>query len=868
MRLWISTPAGTRPSITVDGQPRSAEGLAVQGGTLVTIEVPEGARAVTVSAAQEGARPAAYVLTLVPRATDPALDEAAARRAEGKPDAARALLEALLGDPRPAIRAQAVGKLARVERAGGATERAIAHFREAIRLAHESGRAGDEIFDRFALAYTLVFSGRRFTEAREVLDGVRPLASIAPDRGAQAPYHRGLIAQETGDLRAAIRLFDEAAMGAERFGLDDVRLDAMQVKADVLATIGRPAEALALLEEVDRALAKGDRRCRRADLLNDLGWLSLRAASSAGAPPGLPDPGPRFAEALALYREACPSPDALANVLTNLALAELDRGHADRARAHLDEARRARPDASPRLAAWWPGIEARVALLEGRREDALAAYNRMRTAGARAGLPEVELDGAAGHAAALEALGRSDEARAAHAETESLLDRWSLAVPLGEGRETFFARHEPAARRHVTFLVREARAAARTPSGEAAAARLFTEAAARARRSHARILAAVQQIDRVSTLSPPARARWERAVADYKAARAALDDDAAADWTRSADALAASSARRAAEQSKLRAALDEALAALGPARAAPADPAPPAERELQLTFHPVEGGWAGFATTARGTVARDLGPIDVTADPARLAVQLLDPFRDLLREAARIRLAPYGPLQRIDLHALPFEGRPLFARAPVVYGADLPRPPTPEAKLAVVVGDPLDDLPAARREARAVAGALEARGLRVVRLEGAAATHAAVRAAIEASPVALFHYAGHGRFEGRDGWESGLLLAGGGELTIGDIVALARVPNRVILSGCETARAGRAEGLGIAQAFLAAGSTAVIAAARRVNGRLAEDLVRALYAPSSRSFPNDLAAALAEAQVAVLASTPDADAASFRALSP
>ena len=96
----------------------------------------------------------------------------------------------------------------------------------------------------------------------------------------------------------------------------------------------------------------------------------------------------------------------------------------------------------------------------------------------------------------------------------------------------------------------------------------------------------------------------------------------------------------------------------------------------------------------------------------------------------------------------------------------------------------------------------------------------------------LLHYAGHGRFAGREGWGSSLPLARGGRLSIGDILALASVPSRVVLSGCDAAREGEeasAESLGLAQAFVVAGATFAIAPVRPVSDALAARMSEALY---------------------------------------
>jgi CHAT domain-containing protein len=235
-------------------------------------------------------------------------------------------------------------------------------------------------------------------------------------------------------------------------------------------------------------------------------------------------------------------------------------------------------------------------------------------------------------------------------------------------------------------------------------------------------------------------------------------------------------------------------------------------------------------------------------------------------QAGQIRVLPYGVLRNVDFHALPFAGDVLLATAPVVYGLDLPAPADgaePGAR-ALVVADPRGDLPAARREAERVTAALEAhRQWTAETLAGPAALAGALRARL--GEVDLFHYAGHAVFGGPGGWDSVLPLAGSSDLTLGDILALARAPRWVVLSGCETGRSGAAapaESLGLAQAFLAAGSASVLAAVRPVADETAAALVEGYYRAWSRATP--AAQALRTAQLALRARDPQADWSSFR----
>jgi CHAT domain-containing protein len=258
--------------------------------------------------------------------------------------------------------------------------------------------------------------------------------------------------------------------------------------------------------------------------------------------------------------------------------------------------------------------------------------------------------------------------------------------------------------------------------------------------------------------------------------------------------------------------------------------------------------------------------VDAADGSAALARCLLQPFRAQIEQAQQIRVLPYGVLRNVDFHALPFDGDVLLAVAPVVYGLDLPALPpsaTPSQR-ALVVADPRGNLPAARREAELVEQALQdGRRFSAQTIVGADARAGELRRRL--GEVDLFHYAGHAVFGGADGWESVLPLAQSSELTLSDILALARVPRWVVLSGCETARSGEAapaESLGLAQAFLAAGSSAVLAAVRPVADRTAAQLMAAYYAAWTDTMP--AGAALRVAQLGLRREDPGADWSSFR----
>ncbi|WP_437279181.1 CHAT domain-containing protein [Sorangium sp. So ce375] len=812
-----------------------------------------------------------------PRPDEAALDLRVAEslRRRGQLDAAEAQLLGLLGDPRAAVQAQAIGKLARIARTRGDAAKAEDLLYQAMRMDRAAGLRAQEIADGLVLVFTLITADRRFGEARAVMDALRPLLAENPAARAEALYYEALIPYEAGDFRAALRLLREAQAEALRLGLARAWFDALQVEATLLSNLGRSGDALDSFARLAEHLPSALGRCDQAVFFNNFGWAALRAEMAVGEDVfERRDPIPLLERARGLYQEGqCREGANLSNTLTNLAIAELHLGRSSRAREHLGGARAADPNPSAKAKAWWLILEGRMALAEGAVERTLLVASELAALGARGGLPEARIEAAVTRALAEERRGRPDAADEAFAEAERVIEDWSLLVPLGEGRDDFLAQRERGVRLWLEALLGR-------PGGEVAAIEV-------ARRGRARLLATSQWLSERDALPPDERARWEDALSRYRRGRAALEAELAnVHWDEPASTLDRVVAGYQDGQDRLRADLERDAPGLRRLRASGkgVERISPAPGELVLVYHPVEEGWAGFALTNAGVTARRLGEVDPSAPQERLSAQLLGPFADFIRRAEQIRIVPYGPLQSVDFHALPLEGEPLAALAPVAYGVELAREREPDSgqdrgggldspgpdgapapPVALLVIDPGDSLPHARDEGDQVEGALVQRGWGVERLDGERATYEAVMRALAAPAVELLHFAGHADFSGRDGWKSGLRLAHDGRLTVADILALPRAPAQVVLSGCET---GRAEGLGLAQAFVVAGSGAVVSSLRRIDDGVAARTMRAFYTALPLGAPDDPALALREAGLRIRSEAPTADWGSFRVIVP
>jgi len=827
LTFFVPAVSLTSIDLRVDGSPVDPTGEATAGGVRISLKVPETARLVQVKPTTNDSAPLA--LNIVAAEDIPeALKQAETARQRGELEAASKLLEPYLAPGPAAAQRRALQQKARIALATrGHFDDAAQLFRQAIMADRAAGRISDELEDTFALAYGLLLEKRAFSEVRELLDGVGPLVATYPEGATKAAYYRGLLAMETGNLRAALEAFSTAALGAQQLGLDTYRSAVLEQEAEVFAVLGRHDEAAQRHGQARLAAGSAANVCRKAQLASNAGWITLRALVSSGQ--GKDEAKQALDEGLALTREGCSA--GLGNALVNMALLKLELGRGREAREHLDEARKAGGWAE--VGGWTQMLEARIWLAEGQSDKALAAYDSLRAEGERLLLPELVYEGSVGRAEVLAAQGKRSEAGQAFAEAAQSLAVWSRGVPVGEGRGTFFSARQRGARTAVDFWLREAE------RGDQQAAR---QAVAVARQSLVGFVRAFQWVDQVEGLAPEARKRWDEAVGAYRQERATLEEKAAARGP-GAGSLEM-------ERAALRSALDRALAELGSKNqkgdsASTNLAALPGPDEAFVVVHSVLDAQAGLLVKEGGAVeVRRLITLPPDAPANRIAEAWLSPFQLGLEKVRRVRLILPADIAKTDWHALPFKGAPLIEHAEVEYSLDLGARPSSvnTGKVALVIADPTEDLPGARASTNSVVSALEARGLQVKTLVGQAATHEAVRDALEDPSVRFLHYAGHASFDGPDGLEASLRLARRGRFSVADIMALQHVPAVVVLAGCDTARIATGEavghGLGLAQAFVLKGSRAAVASPRPLGDTFAQEATKRLYAEPIEREPS------------------------------
>ncbi len=700
---------------------------------------------------------------------------------------------------------------------------AIEGYEAAAGEAEAIGMASLGVSAAAAGAFVAAVHRADMARARRSLDRAERLAAGVPVLAARVRYYEGQQASRAGDLRSALAHFREARGPLERLGHPHAFFVAER-RGVVLGHIGRYAEAEALLEGLLRETRDP---CQQALVMNDLGWVR----SQQGRPSGT-----WLAQAVGIYETTCANPRSLRNARLSLAEAMLAEGRPSEALAVV-EALGVRTSSSASIVVPALELRGRIALATGDAAGALEAFDALVPLARAAGAGRQVHGGLVGRGRALAALGRPEAALELLDAAEAAFDLQLASVPLGEGLAQFAPSHAGAERLQLELLVGLGR---------------LDEAVDALRRRRSRALARHVRPMRLDVLDPDTREAWARAAFDYRSARTALDEIADADWSRPVAERAAAEARRTEARARLAAAVDGAERALGLGRLT-LGPRPTDAPLLAIG----EGtrGWVALLADSRGIELVRRPTPDRGGEAATLAA-VIEQLAPRLTEQPRLRVLLGGAGDEVELAALPLGDGALLDRLALEYVVDLPPATSATSATSLVIGDPEDNLAAARAEAIAVDRRLDAAELRL----GAEASRAALRARLP--DVGWLHYAGHGRFEGGDGIWSALPL-GDGSITAADLLAIRRVPARVVLTGCETTRAATGSGLGLGTAFLVAGAREVLGASRRVADASARGIGEGLYVDGR---PADLAEALRRAQLVERSRDPGSDWAAFRVL--
>jgi hypothetical protein len=844
--LWIDLHARAPLRVEIGSEPIEPERLAVDGGQRLTIPISPDAELLEI----DGVNPIweqRFRLRIVRESIPASVTAAFGKFEAGDVDGARIELEASL-DSLAGLERLAVLQLLR-KILGGWHDEALSRTEEAAQLAKQLGRTRDFAEAAAQAAFIHMHVRGDLVAAREWTLRLETEAASSDEARVWAHLYRSMLENRSGDLTSSLRSLDEAYRGARR--LDMVRdfLAASELLGPALAELGRGSEALAVMRDTLAYARSPELSCReRARMLGNVAWAHVLLAQA-----GLEHepPAPLLEEQLAMVDQhgSCPDPDTAAFARVNLALATLADDEPEDAWELLGEL--LVHELPVFLEPWLDEIVAQVGVSTGRWELLPPEVVRPDPGGE----PGLRFSAVVRHASMLERLGSPEAAIESYVAAETILEETLSAVGIQVGSELFLAGRLASAQGLVDLLIAEGRVA---------------EALCRARVARGRALRRLDRAARIAALSDADLARHEELLFTHLGLRDRIEADRRDDWRFSTAEREQRESRRREQIVEAEATLDAALRLIGgaPQRSSDCASLPSlAEGELMILQFPSEAGSWLFIADAEHVSVRRLPSLTDDWPSAALSEQ-----RERISAAKQIRVLPTGSGWSIPFHALPFGDGVLLDAAPVVYALDLVGRPTPANEAiatALVVADPSEDLPYARREADSVGRRLTEQGWTIERRQGAEATRAVLAERLAA--VELLHYAGHGVHAGTSGWQAALLLHEGDVLAISDILALPRVPAGVVLTGCDTATAATDTidgGMNLGRAFVLAGARWVIAADGRVEDTLAQKLGEALYQGAAGPSTLDGPAALREVQLALRREQPDGGWHAFRVFVP
>jgi radical SAM family uncharacterized protein/radical SAM-linked protein len=342
LRLWV---AGRDISVQASRDQRLAISSQtwVERGTLVRLTVPEGTHSLTVTATTSKGQ-ATGALTLRPYSEPAWWGLAKQLRAEGKLDEAQAALgPGLAGDGLD--HARALGLLARIELRRGYLPKSRGLFGQAMQAGRHVGWISGVVTDAQAVSFTLASLDKGYAEARELLDGVRDWLKFFPEGDATVPVYLSWSAMGAGDERSALALLQQGRVRTARLAMKDELGMALHTLAVWASKNGQSRECIDLRLQLHPTTP-----CAQAINSGALGfeWLVLRdhALWDGNEVPSTQEALKYLKQALELFRGTCPDARGQADTLTDLAWAELQNGHPNKALPLLQQAHDALPDAT------------------------------------------------------------------------------------------------------------------------------------------------------------------------------------------------------------------------------------------------------------------------------------------------------------------------------------------------------------------------------------------------------------------------------------------------------------------------------------------------------------------------------------------
>ncbi len=826
LKVWVETEPSADIRIDAGHGAKISSPTVVEGGQRFEVTLGDEVDSLVVTAKNGKNQSNQKRLLLQHIAIQPVLETIEKARLSGDLQQAKSLLEKNLS----ALGDDATSLEARMALSAGEMPQAISLFKESILRYRSKGRTLSAVYDACRLVYLLIINQSDFVAAEEWIRFCEFADRSFVELAHRITYFRSLVALVVGRYRDALADISEAEAIVRRFDFSDRFLGILLHRTSILQQLGRLEEAKRVLDQIDDFFEKQPHStpCQQSLVLENRAWLILLKLEAGES--DATDPISLLLQARHIGETALNCEwNSRVNIILNLALAYIHKGQIGEADKELQRLENDKTALSLFYRVWQLDLEARIASMKGKHEAALMLFSELYQLGEAAMLLEVKWRATVGMAEVYIATNKTQRAIELLQESHNQASEAILRVPLGEGRAAFVAQRRRALTLYMELLLQK---------------REIKEALWVARRARSSVLQSIITAARSPRLSSGTSEGHHVKVAKYVQQRDALRRKMKDLWQVPADKVTLVSQQHEAERATLRRLMDEAFSSeqnvVDNLWARPL-PTPP-ESSLWLFYFDLGAKWIGFAMDSTQVEAITLPPVSIDSSQEVMSALLLDRFQTFIERNRRIEVVLPDGFQDIDFHTLPWPGGMLMHRKEVAYKLDVFEQETVDKKehesthssnapVGLIVLDPRADLSGARSENEFIEKFVRHSNFQI--LKGMSANATAFEKAV--SGADFLYYAGHGTHTGAGGLESALLLSGQDTFEVGEILALRRVPQTVFLMGCETGMTGQDSegwGVGLAQAFLIAGSETVVGAVRPISDATARGFAHALWGTS------------------------------------
>ncbi|MEQ9499579.1 MAG: CHAT domain-containing protein [Deltaproteobacteria bacterium] len=657
------------------------------------------------------------------------------------------------------------------------------------------------------MADDLAFMGQRLRSqgdivgAQEALEQMGKISRAAPQIKIAHNYFSALLATQMGNPRAALSRLREMNRWSERLSDTEYHEASIHLELLLMSYLSRSSEAQELLGALSARISTTRSPCARGRMLNNFAWFSRRFDLEQST---------KAAErAEIVYATSCTSQPA-DEILLRLTLGRLllDQDRFTGVERQIGKIRS--------LGSTYLGDRNRIALeaLEAQLLQATKEHERslalFQSVCDRTGIhyePRLHWEALVGLAQISLAKKEPEKAIQSLREAEGLLDLLVLSIPLGEGRAIFAEDH---------LVSTELMAETFLSLGKVEAASQIVSTSIR-RHSSAMALAA-----QVTALPPERRKKFQKRLEEYRRNRSDLSNMTRDAWRMSRKERELLSEKRSRVERGLIGQLDRMTSLVDLDWRVPSRTLGQGESELLL--HPLRGRTLAIL---RHSSRQSWALLDGVPAESTLRQWLQDEFTNAMDVPRYVWILAHGRYASVPVHSIIQASSPNPVLA--VYSIGLPSQEVEfGSRRALVVSDPDGTLPNARSEGIFVKRVLEEAGWEVDLLVGEQASRRRLIEVLSKLRYGLLHFAGHSTSHGIGGWTSFLRVADRERLEVADIFSLEFVPDLVVLSSCEGGGDGDAP-VGIAQALLARGATAVVAAAERIEDTAGMQLSSEIY---------------------------------------